>query len=398
MLKGLEPWQTEERCLRSILPTRAPKPRPKAIKEAFEEGQARKLYRDQCLLQKREKEEQVKWQQAEARALRRASRLKTLEQRRSGSALGRRLPTKTEARDYKVFVSQMTKKIKEGLTKELHKKELRYTAGVVKEAWSSAKDSDPVACENALKEQNRTQKELFHSDGKSHALKNIREKLDRETQRMQGLLFLKQLELENSGKVVWERSTLQMIKSIEQEQNRLRNTDFGKALQKRKPRPHDIIQGNSKEILFQEEYRTEDVGYTYFNSTHSQQSLLDEMPFDSAEKSQQDLIKIEEEDQKSTADSKALVSPERHTNPFGASKVVLSSQRAKEAAEKHSSFLQLQRNNLNSTHQNSSTAKNGDKGVTTATSMSYDEAGIVSSFNSNRSLLAKNPPAHYQPK
>jgi hypothetical protein len=60
------------------------------------------------------------------------------------------------------------------------------------------------------------------------------------------MLFLKQLEMENAGKVVWEQTTLQMMKSIEEERFRIMNTDYKRALKPRKPRPKDLIEGKSR--------------------------------------------------------------------------------------------------------------------------------------------------------
>ncbi len=40
-----------------------------------------------------------------------------------------------------------------------------------------------------------------------------------------------------------------MMKMIEEEKNRLKNTDYKKALKPRKPRPRDLLNGDSKEIL-----------------------------------------------------------------------------------------------------------------------------------------------------
>lgn len=74
-------------------------------------------------------------------------------------------------------------------------------------------------------------------------MKHIREKLDHESQRVQSLLFLKQLEHERSAEVVWEQTTLQMMRDIEEEKHRLNNTDYEKALKPRKPRPRDLMEG-----------------------------------------------------------------------------------------------------------------------------------------------------------
>lgn len=40
----------------------------------------------------------------------------------------------------------------------------------------------------------RPKKELYHAVGPGHTLKQIRDKLDKENARIQGMLFLKQLE------------------------------------------------------------------------------------------------------------------------------------------------------------------------------------------------------------
>ena len=60
----------------------------------------------------------------------------------------------------------------------------------------------------------------------------------------------------------------------------MQNTDFGKALQRRKPRPHDIIAGTSRERLdLQDDAKRhasdDDQSYTYFNTTLDG-GLLDE--------------------------------------------------------------------------------------------------------------------------
>ena len=42
-------------------------------------------------------------------------------------------------------MAQMTRKLKQELTRELQRKAARETQAVLKEAWSSAKDEDPLA-------------------------------------------------------------------------------------------------------------------------------------------------------------------------------------------------------------------------------------------------------------
>ncbi len=71
-----------------------------------------------------------------------------------------------------------------------------------------------------------------------------------------------------------------------------------------------------------------------------------------------------------------------------------------DTVEKHYNFLKYQRNNKilssSSTNHNYSTVNKAEKVMTTATSMTNDEQ-LLSNFNSNRSLLLKNPPTFYHP-
>lgn len=99
-------------------------------------------------------------------------------------------------------------------------------------------------------------KKVFKSNnGVSHTMRNIRDKLSKEHAQIKAMLFLKQLDEDaidgtgnNKGRhvVVWDEATLNLIKELQEEEQRMNNTNYEKLLQPKKLRPRDLISGNTE--------------------------------------------------------------------------------------------------------------------------------------------------------
>eukprot|EP00347_Sterkiella_histriomuscorum_P014959 403358847 len=353
MQKGLQPWQTDNRCLRSMFYHKkkqdsqnsqgkfgqsfgyvSPLKRlnvtdsVKNEKSNFESNYLNgKLKSSARLLSKPNKDQNSKEQLIEHNEKSRntneflkrnntttnktTSEMSKTQQSTNSKGVKYRLPVKYEVRDYKQFVSVMTNKIKSELQKEILKQDQQQKNEVLRESFSTKKDQmsetlldqiEPSLISLQKTSSNspmkNSKKNMFQASNKSYTLKHIREKLDQESQKVQGMLFLKQLELEGKGQVVWEKSTLDIMLQMAEEKFKLENTDYERALKPRKPRPQDVIKGflvsqNQGEI---QESDLNGSAHKQRNSYYERNANSSQIysPYKNIEKSKS-LIKIEEE-------------------------------------------------------------------------------------------------------
>ncbi|CDW91772.1 UNKNOWN [Stylonychia lemnae] len=291
MQKDLQPWQTDNHCLRSLfyekkkdfvpvnfsLASQSPL-KKHSILEAKKRNEDSRVQRrndqsrirdnksqndntsktrmqtNQVVIKSRNKNEDFKKNNTTNNVLMNQTQGSTQSHSSAQKGVTIRSPAKFQGRDYKQFLSQMTKKIKIELKKEVSDRDNRQKREILKEYQSTTLENyQPNLIDQVLNQHSQSispsklknfNSDINQSNKKSYAIKSIRDKLNQEGQRVQGMLFLKQLELEGKGQVVWEKSTLKIMRQIEEEKHKMEHTDYEKALKPRKPRPKELIRSS----------------------------------------------------------------------------------------------------------------------------------------------------------